>query len=312
MAGDYQSKNGYQIHNRYRFSVYGGEKEPDRREPAGVQEGQTEDVRMRQRQKKLLEQQREQERKVRRQCLVLGLVCMALTAGVIWRNVLENSGSRQAFLDESAAVSRDDSEDRRMAESGRTAGTDLLMLVNKDHGIPEGYRVNLHWLENGTSAVAEEMYGPLSEMLSDGADAGGKFVVASAYRSREYQRQLLEEDVRSAMEQDGLTWQEAYDRESRETMPAGYSEHETGLAADIVSLDYQLLDSGQEDTFENRWLREHCSEYGFILRYPNGKERITGIDYEPWHFRYVGKEPAREIMSRGITLEEYLEEQEDF
>ena len=89
-------------------------------------------------------------------------------------------------------------------------------------------------------------------------------------------------------------------------MPPGCSEHETGLALDIVSLDNQRLEEAQEETPENIWLRENCWKYGFILRYPRGKEDITGIDYEPWHFRYVGHAAAEEITRLGLTLEEYL------
>lgn len=188
----------------------------------------------------------------------------------------------------------------------RQSGTELLMLVNKDHPLPEDYEPTLHWLNNGSCAVAEEMYGPLKEMLTDGSREGLEFVVASGYRDREYQQQLLDEDIQAAMESEGLTWDEAYAQETRETMPPGYSEHGTGLAADIVALDYQVLDEAQESTPENQWLRENCSRYGFILRYPRGTEDITGIDYEAWHFRYVGKEAAEAIMRRGITLEEFL------
>ncbi|MDE7035578.1 MAG: M15 family metallopeptidase, partial [Eubacteriales bacterium] len=85
----------------------------------------------------------------------------------------------------------------------------------------------------------------------------------------------------------------------------GASEHHTGLALDIVSNGYQLLDEGQEGTPENQWLREHCADYGFILRYPVGSTDETGIIYEPWHFRYVGKKAAKEIMEHGITFEAY-------
>ena len=180
---------------------------------------------------------------------------------------------------------------------------DLLMLVNKDHALPDNYLPRLHWLENKSCAVAEEMYPALKMMLTDGAKEGLQFVVASGYRDSEYQQRLLDEDIAASMESEGLSWQEAYDKETRETMP-----HETGLAADIVSLDYQMLDAQQENTPECRWLQENCSKYGFILRYPRGKEDITKVDYESWHFRYVGAEAAQEITSRGITLEEYLEE----
>lgn len=87
----------------------------------------------------------------------------------------------------------------------------------------------------------------------------------------------------------------------------GTSEHHTGLALDIVSQNYQLLDEEQENTPEQQWLMHNSYKYGFILRYPNDKSKITGIHYEPWHYRYVGKEIAKEIYEQGICLEEYLE-----
>ena len=178
-----------------------------------------------------------------------------------------------------------------------------LILVNKANPLPDDYEVDLHWLSNGTCAVASLIYEPLSEMLTDGSSEGLQFVVASGYRDVETQQQLLDEDIEADMQNEGMSWQEAYDKE---TMPPGYSEHSTGLAVDLVALDYQILDGGQEQTPENQWLQENCSRYGFILRYPEGKEAVTDIHYESWHFRYVGVEAAQKIMSRGSTLEEYL------
>lgn len=93
---------------------------------------------------------------------------------------------------------------------------------------------------------------------------------------------------------------------ARWVAPPGTSEHQTGLALDIVSADYQLLDEKQAETPEQQWLMEHCWEYGFVLRYPTDKSAVTGIGYEPWHYRYVGKEAAREMVRRGVCLEEYL------
>lgn len=193
-----------------------------------------------------------------------------------------------------------------LTENNISEQDNLLMLVNKDHAIPENYIVNEHWLENKRVSVADEMYDALCAMLTAGTEEGKKFVVASGYRSAELQRQLLEEDIRRDMQEYGLTWQAAYSRETMETMPPGHSEHETGLAVDLVAFDYQLLDDEQVNTEENKWLLEHCQDYGFILRYPKDKEDVTGISYEPWHFRYVGIEAAKEITERGITLEEYL------
>ena len=85
----------------------------------------------------------------------------------------------------------------------------------------------------------------------------------------------------------------------------GTSEHETGLAADIVTPSYQRLDAGYAGTKAARWLLENAASYGFVLRYPEDKTEITGIDYEPWHYRYVGVEAAKEIMAQGLCLEEY-------
>ena len=91
------------------------------------------------------------------------------------------------------------------------------------------------------------------------------------------------------------------------TMPAGCSEHQSGLCADIVDKWYGTL---RADEQENKplqvWLREHCQDYGFILRFPEGKEDVTGVMYEPWHFRYVGVDAAKYIMENGITLEEFI------
>ena len=247
------------------------------------------------------EQMERQLRRAKIQCLILGAAALLLGGIQIWQTFhKEKKSAEVGYRIQTAHPDRGEGE----TASG---GADLLLLVNKEHALPEDFQVQLHWLNNGSCAVAEEMYEALKEMLTDGSTEGREFVVASGYRSRERQQQLLEEDIQRTMENEGLTWQQAYERETMETMPPGYSEHETGLAVDIVSLEYQELDKEQEYTAENQWLRENCSRYGFILRYPPGTEAITGISYEPWHFRYVGMEEAEEIMRRGITLEEYLE-----
>ena len=90
--------------------------------------------------------------------------------------------------------------------------------------------------------------------------------------------------------------------------PPGASEHQTGLAVDIVDADYLELDEGQESTATQQWLMTHCTEYGFILRYPTDKSATTGIGYEPWHYRYVGKEAASAITQSSLCLEEWLVE----
>ena len=181
-----------------------------------------------------------------------------------------------------------------------------LTLVNKNNKLPDDYSVNLKTLNNGYSQVDETIYDALKEMLTDGTNSGLNFCVASAYRSTTRQEEILNSDIEAYMSK-GMDYEEAYNEATRQVMPPGYSEHETGLALDIVAADYQLLDDAQENTEENRWLRENCWKYGFILRYPKDKEDITQIDYESWHFRYVGTEAAEYIMKNNITLEEYIE-----
>ena len=182
-----------------------------------------------------------------------------------------------------------------------------ILLVNKNNKLPEDYEVVLKTLPDRTNKAAEEAYQPMCDMLKAARKDGMILEVCSSYRSVERQKELFEEDMRALVRR-GYSYLDAYDEVARETMPPGYSEHSTGLAFDIVALDYQMLDQKQETTEENQWLREHCAEYGFILRYPKDKEDITGIDYESWHFRYVGVEIAEYIMENGISLEEFLEE----
>ncbi len=270
-----------------------------------VQRKKEREQEMKENRERLVQSEKREGRELRRR--KRGRVLLGAVAAFIAVAVVGSMHYRQAGETDSGRFwIWEDRGDGGVNVAGQKA--DLLMLVNKDHALPDGYLPRLHWLENKSCAVAEEMYPALKMMLTDGTEEGLQFVVASGYRDSECQQRLLDEDIEASMESEGLTWQQAYDKETRETMPPGYSEHETGLAADIVSLDYQVLDAQQEYTPECKWLQENCSKYGFILRYPRGKEDITKVDYESWHFRYVGVEAAQEIMSRGITLEEYLEE----
>ena len=142
-------------------------------------------------------------------------------------------------------------------------------------------------------------------MLEDCRAAGFQPVVCSAYRSRETQQRLFDERVDELMGE-GHSRPQAEELAVLTVALPGTSEHELGLAVDLVDLDYQLLDRGQENTPTQRWLMKNAWRYGFILRYPPDAEEITGYRYEPWHYRYVGAAPAEQIHLLGITLEEYL------
>jgi len=143
------------------------------------------------------------------------------------------------------------------------------------------------------------------QMLSDAQAEGLNLVVISAYRSYEQQKEIFAETMQEWNEQ-GLNWFDAY-RETKMSVAApGSSEHQAGLALDIIAEAYDFLDEQQSETPEMQWLVANSWRYGFILRYPADKIHITGIIYEPWHYRYVGVDAAREITERGITLEEFL------
>jgi len=183
----------------------------------------------------------------------------------------------------------------------------MLILVNADNPLPDNHSPKLKSLTNGLK-FDERAIDQLNAMLAEAKEWGLSPVVCSAYRTIEYQRTLFSNQV-SKLVAKGLNREQA-EKEARKSIAyPGTSEHNLGLAVDIVALDYQLLDEKQADTSTNKWLTQHCAEYGFILRYPKGKEEITGVKYEPWHFRYVGVQAAMEIMETGLCLEEYLSSQ---
>lgn len=180
-----------------------------------------------------------------------------------------------------------------------------LRLVNSTHPLPEDWAPDLTILDPYTGEEFDSRaIGYLNEMLSAMESEGLHPLVCSGYRSYESQVRIFQDNVEDAITQ-GFSREEAEQQASLWVMPPGCSEHQSGLAADIVSQENQRLDDTQEDTPEQQWLHAHCQDYGFILRYPPDKTDITGVNYEPWHYRYVGADAARAIMAQGICLEEY-------
>ncbi len=154
--------------------------------------------------------------------------------------------------------------------------------------------------------VDERCYEDLMDMLKDCSAAGHEALVCSAYRPRSLQEELFGNLVQEYMGQ-GMTEEKAKAEAAKEVAVPGTSEHQLGLAMDIVDMDHQLLDDTQADTPAQQWLLKNSWRYGFILRFPKEKEDITGIIYEPWHYRYVGREAAAEIYQGNLCLEEYLQ-----
>ena len=183
-----------------------------------------------------------------------------------------------------------------------------LLLINKQHPVPDGYEVELGNINTmkGIMQCDARIIDDLLSMLQAAKDDGINLWICSPYRDYAYQEMLFDRKINKYMGA-GYSYMEAYMLASQVVTVPGASEHQLGLALDIVCDTYTALDEGFGETDAGKWLLEHSREYGFILRYPKGKEYITGIDFEPWHFRYVGVEAATVIMDEGITLEEFVE-----
>lgn len=197
------------------------------------------------------------------------------------------------------------------AETENESGVELtfdnsdwrLVLINKQHPIPDDYDFKLGTFTSGMRCD-ERVIEDLLLMMQAAKKDGLNLVVRSPYRTSDHQEDNFNDRIKSYMRQ-GLSYMEAYKATSRVITVPGCSEHEVGLALDITSDTFIPLLQGFADTEEGKWLDEHSYEYGFILRYPSGKEYITGIEYEPWHFRYVGREAAATMKEEGLCLEEF-------
>lgn len=212
----------------------------------------------------------------------------------------------------------DDILEGNMQYSDRTRATDRaeeevvfdkddwrLVLINKQHPIPEDYEFTLGTIKGGMKCD-ERILGDLIAMFQAAKEDGINLEVRSPYRDMSRQEMLFGKKIKLYMDR-GMSYMEAYSYASRAVTVPGASEHQIGLAIDITSDTYKTLTEGFADTRAGKWLAEHSCEYGFIVRYPLGKEYITGIEYEPWHFRYVGVDAATAITQQGLCLEEFVE-----
>ncbi len=198
-------------------------------------------------------------------------------------------------------------EQQQQTEHSLTEPSSLWVIVNKHAGLPEKYvpknlsappvRLRLNANEQ-QMMLAKVAHKDLQAMFQAASKDGITLVFGSGYRSGELQREFYTQYVAN----DG---QKSADRLSARP---GYSEHQTGLAADLVSADSACyLEACWAQTDEGKWLAANAHKYGFIIRYPKGKESITGYKYEPWHVRYVGRDLAKKVYDSGKTLEEYFE-----
>lgn len=175
-----------------------------------------------------------------------------------------------------------------------------LVLVNKTYKLPNNYEPsNLELIStefsNENKYLRIEAKEAFEKLSRDAKDLGYRIIAVSTYRDYNYQEKLYNEYV----EEKGLKY-----ADNCSARP-GHSEHQTGLAVDVEGSNYDYDEFEHSKEFE--WMKDNAYKYGFILRYPKGKEKITGFKYEPWHYRYVGVDTAKIMYEKNITLEEYYD-----
>jgi D-alanyl-D-alanine carboxypeptidase len=180
-----------------------------------------------------------------------------------------------------------------------------LILVNSENPVPRDFTVDLTRTDGGY-LVDVRIADALETMIADAAAKGITLRICSAFRTVRTQKALVDRKAQSLMAS-GFDADLAYSAANRYIAQPGESEHHTGLAVDFLTDGIQTLDESFTETKAYTWLTENAHRYGFILRYPQGKEEITHFAFEPWHYRYVGREHAAAIKKSGLCLEEYLD-----
>lgn len=209
----------------------------------------------------------------------------------------KNDGNKE--FDENNDINKEQNKEKLKYDE------EMMRLVNKENLLEPTYvpqelvLSEIEFLSYIETRNLSKVCADAAKTMFDAAlEDGIKLLGASGYRSYDVQVGLYNSRVEQLGEEEASFY----------TAPPGASEHQTGLALDILGEDYQYLDDNFDQSESFKWLEENCYKYGFILRYLKGKEDITGFGYEPWHFRYIGStEIAEEIMKNNLTLEEYLE-----
>ena len=256
-----------------------------------------------------MDYERERRRQKRyREAMRNRIIAAVLLAGIIVGAIFIIKGCKKddapAGNDQSTEQGADNSGTVTPPEDGVVVDDELLTLVNPWNPLPDDWTVDLVTLDDG-HRVDSRCYEAYMEMINACKVAGYSPVNCSSYRAQETQQSLYDNKVQRLISS-GMSEEEAKIEAAKAVAIPGTSEHQLGLAVDLVDANMQDLTSAQESTETQKWLMANSWRYGFIHRYPNGKTDITGIIYEPWHYRYVGKDAAQEIFNRDITLEEYL------
>lgn len=177
------------------------------------------------------------------------------------------------------------------------------VLINKDTPI-KSYAPSVRQFGSDGPYVDKRMIDSLSSLVDAAKEAGFEPYISVGYRSYADQQQLFNEKASELSQNGAYTYEEAQQIAAEIVAKPGTSDHQTGLAVDILDKEYEVLDYSKMDSKFFDWLDANCAQFGFIKRYPSNKKSVTGWD-EPWHYRYVGKEVAEFIMKNGMCLEEF-------
>ncbi len=250
-----------------------------------------------------------------RQLVLFAALCLIISLSAVIMNKFNNNAADIGIIGgadgpTSIFISGNDGEEdpgKRLPPLKDLAmDPEMLVLVNKQNALPSGYAppdlLRIEAFAPGRDDSARYMRGEAAErlntMLADALEEDVEIVMTTAYRSYELQRLIFESNVKK---------KGSVEEANKTSAKPGESEHQTGLAVDLTTpeLNYEIS-YGFGTCEAGEWIMAHASEYGFILRYPKGKEEITGYSYEPWHLRYVGPDAAQYIAENDLTLEEFL------
>lgn len=231
---------------------------------------------------------------------------LLLAGAMIRRQQAEETRIEQHAAAVETALAKEPPQPLTLAETLGVSASDWeLTLVRSDAPLSPDFVPVLEEVEEGEMFDARAA-SALRVMLAEARADGYEVYLCSAYRSYEIQKSIYDRHIESYLQQ-GMTPEEALAATLLSVNLPGGSEHQLGLAADILESRDQEMESWIGGSGLMLWLEEHCAEYGFIVRYPAGKTAVTGVAYEPWHLRYVGS-CAPYIMENGLCLEEFLEQ----
>ena len=265
---------------------------------------------------------RRHQKRYRGRRILVAIIALAATAGVSWLLAGLFSGNEAVPANEPPAQVEDSLLSGEPAQNYEPDGgntppqenmpvahhpDDVWRLILVSPSSPVGYDFTPPQLETitGHHQVDSRIAASLREMIASAESEGVALMIVSAYRPAQRQAELHNQQIERFLGY-GRSQEEAVATASTIVLPPGTSEHQTGLAVDILTPDHQTFDDAFADTPAGRWLAQYSWRYGFILRYPRDSIEVTGVIYEPWHFRYVGREHAQAIFEGGYILEEYL------